>query len=737
MYARSREMRKNTRLLVVSNRLPVAFLQEGAKWSTKRTEGGLATAMTPIMKRTGGVWLGWSGTKGDIPAEALQQLRQDEACIAVDLSAELIRKFYDGHANEVLWPLLHSFPLKLHFNPENWEAYIEANRRYCAAVRNEFRPGDRIWVHDYHLMLLPGMLREVLPDVAIGFFLHTPFPASDIFAMLPRGEELLVGMAGADLLGFQTHHDLQHFRTSMKRLAGIDTAIDRIEISGRNVRLRALPIGIAPHEFAEISGDSETEDHLQRLRAEYDGKKMILAVDRLDYTKGIQQRLRTFRRLLHSEPSLIGKVVMLEIAVPSRENVDAYQSLRSEINELISEINGDFGKPEWSPIVYVHRGLSKQELVAAYRLADVAWVSPLRDGMNLVAKEYIACHPEGDGVLVLSSFAGAAAEMTEALLVNPLDEERTAWTVARALGMPDREKRRRTNALYERVIRNDVFAWGDQFLESLEEAASTRHENGVGIPPPLPVEDVMDAYRQASTRLLLLDYDGTLVPITEHPEQALPGDDLRTILAELAQDTVNSVFVISGRRVSDLQDWLGAIPRLGLVAEHGACWRMPGAETWNERSHTDSSWKESVRPILEHFTNRVPGTFVEEKRFSLVWHYRAIRSDTGDWLAKELGAVLDGLLTETDVRTYQGHKIVEVKPVWANKGAFAADVLDAHPGAFVLAAGDDLTDEDMFGRLPASAYGVHVGNGPSRASYSIADPKLFQEFFNQLVARVK
>ncbi len=488
-------MADSGRLIVVSNRLPVALVREGEGWKTERSAGGLATAMDPILRREGGVWIGWSGAEGDPSPEQLELLRKEESCIAVDLPADLLEKFYEGYANQALWPLFHSFTSRLQFDAENWEAYIEANRRFCAAVVEEFQPGDRIWVHDYHLMLLPSMLRESIPDAPIGFFLHIPFPGSDIFAILPRGEELLAGLLGADLIAFHTHLHLQHFRMSLRRLSGIESTIDGVDVRGRQVRLQALPIGIAPDDFLGYRDKPETKEQLQKLQAQYSGRKVIVAVDRLDYTKGIPDRLRTFRRMLNSTPELIGNVVLLQIAVPSRENIESYQQLRSEVHELISEINGKFGTPDWVPVVYIHRGISRAELVAVYEFADVAWVSPLRDGMNLVAKEYVACRPDGKGVLVLSSFAGAAAEMGEALLVNPFDEERTALTVARALAMSDDEKRDRMGALHERVLRNNVFVWGDRFLAILDEAAKGRQERGPESPPSLPVRDLVSAYR--------------------------------------------------------------------------------------------------------------------------------------------------------------------------------------------------------------------------------------------------
>ncbi len=729
---RGARMAENSRLIVVSNRLPVSLARNGDNWEAKRSAGGLATAMDPILKREGGLWIGWSGTTEDLPADAAKRLRDEQSAIPVELPTDVFEKFYEGYSNQALWPLFHSFTSRLQFQAENWEAYIDANRRFCSAVVNEFRPGDRIWVHDYHLMLLPGMLRESLPGAAIGFFLHIPFPASDVFAILPRGEELLSGVTGADLIAFHTHLHLQHFRMSLRRLLGIESTVDRLEAPGRQVRLQALPIGIAPNDLLRERDQPETQEQLEKLRRRYSGRKVIVAVDRLDYTKGMPERLRTFRRLLSNDDKLLGNVVLLQIAVPSRENIQSYQDLRSEVHELISEINGQFGTPDWVPVVYIHRGISRPELVAAYEFADVAWVAPLRDGMNLVAKEYVACHPDGTGVLVLSSFAGAAAEMGEALLVNPFDEERTALTVSRALAMGDEEKRERMLVLHERVIRNDVFAWGERFLTILDQAVETRRSRAPESPPPLPVADLVAAYRKAAKRLLLLDYDGTLVPIVARPQDAAPSADLLRWLAALASEPANDLIVLSGRRAADLERWLGDVPRLGLAPEHGARWRSPGDSAW--RGHSGKTeWKDTIRPILQHFVDRTPGSFIEEKEFALVWHYRATEAEFGDWLATEMVAMLEGMLAETELRPYRGKKIVEVKPMWANKGALTDELLPAYcDGAFILGIGDDRTDEDLFERLPEGAWSVHVGNGPSRAAYSVPDTHHVRLLLRQL-----
>lgn len=709
---------------------------EDGKWMTAPSSGGLATAMNPILRRTGGIWIGWSGEtedSGDPARDELIRGWENQGAIPVALPGELAGDFYEGYPNQAIWPLFHYFPDRMKFDPAGWQAYVDANRKFRDAVAAHAAPGDLIWVHDYHLMLLPSMLREALPGARIGFFLHIPFPASDVFALLPRREAVLEGLLGADLVAFQTHIHMQNFRYALLRLLGLESSISDVPAEGRTVRLEALSIGIAPDEF--LPGEESTA-RLAELQQQYQGLRVLLAVDRLDYTKGIPHRLRAFQRLLSGAPELRGKVVLIQVAVPSREGIGTYQELRSEVEELVGGINGKFGKADWTPIIYIHRGIEKSELLALYRLAAVGWVTPLRDGMNLVAKEYAASKPDGDGVLVLSEFAGAAAEMGEALLVNPLDEERTAETVGRALRLDDEERRDRMRALYERVARNNVFTWGERFLAELEEAADTRARDAVARPGPLDVRAVAADYRQAVRRLLLLDYDGTLVPFASVPNQAVPPSALVETLGCLAADQNNFVALISGRRSADLERWFGAVAGLVLVAEHGAKLRLSSG--WEAaRPNADTAWKQTVRPILEHFVIRTPGSFVEEKEYALVWHYRMAEAEFGAWLANELVAMLESMLAQTDLRAVRGHKVVEVKPIWANKGLAADRILALYPGAgFRLAMGDDRTDEDLFARIP-DGWTVRVGRGETRARFTLPDPAAARRLLDGLARPVE
>jgi trehalose 6-phosphate synthase/phosphatase len=683
--------------------------------------------MSPILKRTGGIWIGWdghaSGVSDDKRRSLHKQWREREGYVAVDLPPELSHGFYDGFANQALWPLLHHFTSLVKFNPAHWDAYVEANRRFRDVVLEHLRPGDLVWVHDYHLMLLPQMLRNAAPAANIGFFLHVPFPSSGVFRVLPRRAELLEGLIGADYIAFHTHSYVQHFRASLLRILGIASKMDCVELGSRLIRLDALPIGVAAQELAELLQDGEIRERVAAMRGQFDACQVIISVDRLDYTKGIPERLRAFRHLLERWPELRSKVVLVQVAVPSRERIPMYGQLRREVDELVGKINGELSSPDWTPIVYIRRGIPRSELVALYALADVGWVTPLRDGLNLVAKEYVACNESGDGALVLSEFAGAAAEMGEAFLVNPFDEERTAEVVREALLLPKWQLRDRMSALRKRVARNNVFRWGERFVANLKRAAGDRAQRASEEPQELPYSDLLIAFCRAGGRLLLLDYDGTLVPFSTRPQDAIPDSNVVSVLAEVSEIPGTQVAVVSGRSRRDLEDWFRDAPGLWLGAEHGATLRPPNSRDWQlflGRYSTEQ--RQRVLTVLEEFVDRTPGSFIEEKEFSVVWHYRMSDPEFGEWLANELVASLELMLSDTELRAVHGSKSVEVRPIWANKGQVRERLTNGSKPDFILAAGDDRTDEDLFAELPLDSWTIHVGQARSRARYRLSGP---------------
>jgi trehalose 6-phosphate synthase/phosphatase len=726
-------------VIVVSNRLPVSLKRTGDNWHSRRTAGGLATAMDPILQKTKGIWLGWSGetsgSKDEKRSAIVEEWAREQRYFSIDLDAETAQGFYEGIANQALWPLFHHFPSMLRFDPEHWRAYVRVNEIFRDEILKHLRPNDLVWIHDYHFLLLPQMLREAVAEVSIGFFLHVPFPSSSVFRILPKREELLRGMLGADYLGFHTHRYLQNFRTSILRLLGLTSQMDRLEIGRRTVTIDALPIGIAPEQFNDLLlKSSGTRTQLAEVKQRFSYCKVILGVDRLDYTKGIPERLRAYRRFLRDCPEWRGKVVLIQVAVPSRERVPKYTRLRREVDELIGEINGDWSTPNWSPIAYLRRNLPQSELAALYAAADLALVTPLRDGLNLVAKEYVACKSSGDGVLVLSEFAGAAAEMGEALLVNPYDEESLSQTIKRALSLGETEKRERMMALYRRVQKNNVFAWGERFLENLSAAVQIRLRQPQDEPLVLEQPQLVSDFKQAQSPLILLDYDGTLAPFATLPQSATPTPQLISILERIAQYPQSVVALISGRSRADLEKWFGGIPNLWLAAEHGAVLRSPISEDW-EQPHFSAAngWKQRIYPILEHFVDRTPGSFIEEKEFSLVWHYRMADLEFGDWLANDLVANLDHMLADSPLKAVKGQKTVEVKLIWANKGQVYSRLMQDHKFDFVMAAGDDATDEDLFCQLPTSAWTIHIGRNRSRAKYYLSNPEEMVTLLTELL----
>ena len=685
-------------------------------------------ALAPVMERTNGLWIGWPGDAptGDAAgrADLLRSWEAEHGFVAVDLPPRITRAFYEGYSNNTLWPLLHGLPSRVSFDPETWHAYRDANERFAATILERLRPNDLVWVHDYQLMLVPRMLREAVPGVRVGFFLHIPFPAADVFRILPQREAVLEGLLGADLVAFQTHEHLGAFRSALLQALGVESRMDRAEVDGRPVTLEAHPIGIVTDEWERlVTADDGVEARIRELEARHRGRRLVLAVDRLDYTKGIPERLRAFRRFLVTRPGWRGRISLLQVAVPSRERVPLYAELRREVSELVGEINGELGTPDWSPVLYLRRSISRPELAALYAAADVGWVAPLRDGMNLVAKEFVACQRDRGGVLLLSEFAGAAREMGEAIRVNPYDEPGSADALERALAMPEEERFERQVALLDRVRRNSALTWAERFVADLGIAASQLGGGTADVPEP-PVREIRRAFRDAAVRALYLDYDGTLVPLAARPADATPVPSMVEIVGAVARRRSTTVVIVSGRPAADLDRWFGHLRGVWLAAEHGALLRGPRDTAWHPlRPGADLEWKGRVRPVLEHFTARAPGSLVEEKEYALAWHFRQVEPEFGDWLANEVAATLDQQLAGTELAVLRGSKVIEIRFAWATKGEVAARIraqLDSPD--FELAMGDDRTDEDLFERLPDGAWTIRVGAGSTRARFRAPRP---------------
>jgi trehalose 6-phosphate synthase/phosphatase len=736
-----------SRLIIVSNRLPFTLReseQDGRKdIESSPSTGGLVTALAAYLDRQRSqdpkfesLWVGWPGGElcADLQPRARAVLAEQHAH-PVFLSREDSDDFYYGFCNRTLWPLFHYFTSFVDYDPAFWETYVRVNQAFASAVSELVRPDDTLWIHDYQLLLLPEMLRIAHPRASIGFFLHTPFPSYELFRLLPSAwkQQLLAGMLGADLIGFHAHEYTQHFLQCALRLLGRDHRLGRLSVGEQVRHVDTFPLGVDFEKFASTAEDDAVTARSQQIAADLRQVKLVLSVDRLDYTKGLSERLQGYELFLQGHPEWLGKVTFVLLVVPSRVELPRYRELKEELDERVGELNGRFGTIDWTPIVYQYRAAEFEELVALYRAADVALITPLRDGMNLVAKEYLACKSDERGVLILSELAGAAQEVNEAILINPNHLTEIADALERALTMTPAEQVQRNRPIRERLRKYDSSSWAKEFLASLFRVKIQQSQLATKQLSPQIQAQVVSLHGAAKRALLLLDYDGTLVPIVARPELAAPDPELLDLLSRLANDAKNSVFLISGRERTSLEQWFEGID-LGIIAEHGVWLREPKGRFSMTRPLT-ADWKEQVAPILQLFVSRVAGSFIEEKDYSIAWHYRGANPELGEQRAKELIDELTQFTANRDIQVVEGKKVVEIRNGGVNKGTAALELLRRIQPDFVLAIGDDQTDEDLFRALPATATSIHVGSPYSNARFCSSDHRAVRALLEQLAAR--
>jgi trehalose 6-phosphate synthase/phosphatase len=705
--------------IIVSNRLPVSIERKDGKLLYAPSAGGLATGLGSIYKQGNNIWIGWPGLylHEDSEKAEVESVLKEENMAPVYLTKEDIEKFYEGFSNSTLWPLFHYFPKYVEFEEEFWESYKYVNTLFCEAIMQYAEKDDIIWIHDYQLLLLPTMLREKLPDASIGFFQHIPFPSYEIFRILVWREELLRGMLGADLLGFHTYDDVQHFLSSVSRITGIDNKMGEMRVGSRICNVDSFPMGIDYQKFENAAVSPETQKEIKNYRDELGSQKLIISIDRLDYSKGIPERLKALYEFFSRYPEYKEKVSLIFVLVPSRDKVPLYKQLKMEIDELVGRINGKFGTMSWTPIYYFYRGFPFQSLSAFYTMSDVALVTPLRDGMNLVCKEYIASKKDQTGVLILSEMAGAAKELSEAIIVNPNDINQLVDALHQALTMPKEEQQRRNYELQNILQRYDIHHWVHVFMQELSEIKDRQRQFEVHRLNYTFRQQILDNYKNAKSRIIFLDYDGTLVEFNADPRKVAPDDDLKILMNRLSADPKNKIVIISGRDKDTLEDWFGNT-RIDMIAEHGV-WLKEGRIYWSLIDYLSDEWKKDIRPILELYVDRTPGSFIETKDFSLVWHYRKADKALGELRARELIGNLQYLITNMPIKILEGNKVIEVKNAGINKGVAALRWLH-EPYDFILAAGDDLTDEDTFSVMPESSYTLKVGYSPSIANFNIS-----------------
>ncbi|KAL6525469.1 putative alpha,alpha-trehalose-phosphate synthase 11 UDP-forming [Orobanche hederae] len=710
--------------------------------------------------------------------EVSQLLLDKFKCVPTFLPLDLINKFYHGFCKHYLWPLFHyMLPLTpshgVRFDKSMWQAYVSANKIFADKVMEVINPDeDYVWVHDYHLMVLPTFLRKRYHRVRLGFFLHSPFPSSEIYRTLPVREEVLRALLNCDLVGFQTFDYARHFLSCCSRMLGLDYQSKRgyigLDYYGRTVSIRILPMGIHMGQIHSIMSLPETADKVRDLRRKYDGKIVMLGVDDMDMFKGISLKFMAFGQLLDENPMYRGSVVLVQIMNTPRSRGKDIQEVQNEISKVAHEINQKHGSPGYSPIVCLNGPVSFEDKVAYYSISECVVVNAVRDGMNLVPYKYTVSRQGSRdldkalgvensdnlkrSVIIVSEFIGCSPSLSGAIRVNPWNTDSVSEAMVLGLTMPDSEKELRHEKHYKFITSHDVAHWARSFDQDLERACAEHYAKrcwGIGfglnsrvvaLGPnfrKLSVEHIVRAYNKTSSRLILLDYDGTMMP--QDRVDKSPSPEVISVLNSLCNDPKNIVFIVSGRGKDSLGKWFSRCENLGLSAEHGYFTRWGNNSEWEScRLAADLDWKKIVLPIMEHYTEATDGSSIEQKESAVVWHHQEADPDFGSWQAKELLDHLESVLANEPVVVKNGQQIVEVKPQGVSKGVVVRNLMETimrntgKQADFVLCIGDDRSDEEMFEAIASSmadhslpdtaeVYACTVGQKPSMAKYYLDD----------------
>ncbi|CAL5197032.1 unnamed protein product [Lathyrus oleraceus] len=769
------------RKIIVANMLPLQAKRDidTAKWCFSWDEDSILLQLKDgFSSDTEVIYVG--SLKAEIDAseqdEVAQRLLDDFNCVPTFLPHDLQKKFYLGFCKQQLWPLFH-YMLPIcsdhgdRFDRVLWQAYVSANKIFADKVMEVINPDDDfVWVHDYHLMVLPTFLRKRFNRVKLGFFLHSPFPSSEIYRTLPVRDEILKGLLNSDLIGFHTFDYARHFLSCCSRMLGLDYESKRghigLDYFGRTIFIKILPVGIHMGRLDSVLNLPSTSSKLKEIQEEFKDRKVILGVDDMDIFKGINLKFLAVEQLLQQNPDLQGKVVLVQIVNPARGSGKDVQEAKKEAYLIAQRINDTYGSSHYQPVIIIDRPVPRFEKSAYYAVAECCIVNAVRDGMNLVPYKYIVCRQgtakldeavgrQSDSprtsMLVVSEFIGCSPSLSGAIRVNPWDIDAVADALNLALTMRDSEKKLRHEKHYRYVSSHDVAYWARSFMQDLERACKDHYTKrcwGIGLGlgfrvislshgfRKLSIDHIVSAYKRTSRRAIFLDYDGTIVPQTSINKT--PSPEVISVLNALCNDTKNIVFIVSGRARDSLSDWFTSCKMLGLAAEHGYFLRWNSDSEW-ETSHlsADLDWKQIVEPVMQSYTEATDGSNIEIKESALVWHHQDADPDFGSCQAKELLDHLESVLANEPALVKRGQHIVEVKPQGVTKGLVAEKVLlnmvnGGNPPDFVMCIGDDRSDEDMFESilstvscpsLPSAPeiFACTVGRKPSKAKYFLDD----------------
>ncbi|WJX87873.1 putative alpha,alpha-trehalose-phosphate synthase [UDP-forming] 9 [Trifolium repens] len=769
------------RKIIVANMLPLQAKRdiETGKWCFSWDEDSILLQLKDgFSSDTEVIYVGSLKVEIDTSEQdaVAQKLLDDFNCVPTFLPHELQRKFYLGFCKQQLWPLFH-YMLPIcsdhgdRFDRMLWQAYVSANKIFADKVMEVINPDDDfVWVHDYHLMVLPTFLRKRFNRVKLGFFLHSPFPSSEIYRTLPVRDEILKGLLNSDLIGFHTFDYARHFLSCCSRMLGLDYESKRghigLDYFGRTIFIKILPVGIHMGRLDSVLNLPSTSSKLKEIQEEFKDKKVILGVDDMDIFKGINLKFLAVEQLLQQNPNLQGKVVLIQVVNPARGSGKDVQEAKKEAYSIAQRINDRYGSNDYQPVIIIDRHVPRFEKSAYYAVAECCIVNAVRDGMNLVPYKYIVCRqgtPKLDeavgrksdcprtSMLVVSEFIGCSPSLSGAIRVNPWDIDAVADALNLALTIVEPEKKLRHEKHYRYVSTHDVAYWARSFMQDLERACKDHYTKrcwGIGLGlgfrvislshgfRKLSIDHIVSAYKRTSRRAIFLDYDGTIV--SQSSINKTPSAEVISVINALCNDTKNIVFIVSGRARDSLSDWFTSCKLLGLAAEHGYFLRWNSDSEW-ETSHfsADLEWKQIVLPVMQSYTEATDGSNIEIKESALVWHHQDADPDFGSCQAKELLDHLESVLANEPALVKRGQHIVEVKPQGVTKGLVAEKVLlnmvnGGNPPDFVMCIGDDRSDEDMFESisstvscpsLPAAPdiFACTVGRKPSKAKYFLDD----------------